>query len=472
VNTVELFLGVPETAPPAAMLAIEGAPTSRVQIETALRERLEEVHRHPEGRSAEADEVRRVLRRAAETLIADYLRGGPAKRSGRPGAKPVRPAPPVLTEFDRYVLAVLVGCGGWNASSRAQLVALAGSYGVGPTGLLKVVTGLSEYARSGGSPLGVAEITSGAARVIDPRPAPAATPRATEITANMARMEPESDVWFTIKLSAGFGLLTILVAILFLRSVLSRPDAETISAAVNGEPATEIVDAQPTPMRSPASSGVALVTFRPLPTFLGNALPMAATDAADQAPQVPDDLDLVARRLSIADDPSEAVFKSWEVALDTIASGWVLADLSTREAIDRAVHDVLHETTDTPSTGDRLLSALGPPRGALASPIEVWRGSWKAGMLGSISRSANLPPSVIQRARGLLGLALGDPGPDPIYGFVPAAAAWLDAAAAAMTEAIELDPDSFDARENLAVTTASTRPGCAPSAGSRARRPT
>ena len=46
---------------------------------------------------------------------------------------------------------------------------------------------------------------------------------------------------------------------------------------------------------------VRLAEFRPLPTFLGNALPMAATDAADHASSVAEEIDLVTRKLSITD---------------------------------------------------------------------------------------------------------------------------------------------------------------------------
>jgi hypothetical protein len=179
------------------------------------------------------------------------------------------------------------------------------------------------------------------------------------------------------------------------------------------------------------------------PTFLGNAVPLAAADAADACTELPEEFDLITRRLSITDDPSEAVFHSWDHAIQTIAAGWVLVDDSTRQAIERGVRKVLQETVDTPSAGDRLLESLVPPRGRLAEPLDVWRGAWQAGMLGVIGAGVGLPPSVAEQARRQLDVGLGDRALDAVD-FGTGADAWLALAVPDLVDATETDVRAFD----------------------------
>ena len=54
-----------------------------------------------------------------------------------------------LTEFDRLVLAILIGAGGWNAESRQRLVAVASAHGVGVDGLMTVIRGLAAMGAAG-----------------------------------------------------------------------------------------------------------------------------------------------------------------------------------------------------------------------------------------------------------------------------------------------------------------------------------
>ena len=141
------FLGIDEGADPLALLGLVGRPRHRLPVETALRDRLGQIFRHPDGRSADAERVREALRRAAALLIDRGPQGGaaapaladkpPAPADSAPGG-PSRSGPS-LTEFDRNALAVLVGCGGWNRRSRAQLVALASANRVSARGLMTVI---------------------------------------------------------------------------------------------------------------------------------------------------------------------------------------------------------------------------------------------------------------------------------------------------------------------------------------------
>jgi hypothetical protein len=467
----ERFLGVDETADPRTLLGLPPGSHDRQRIHAALIDRLEQLHRHPDGQSAEAESVRGRLREAAAALLAESAGARPPEQPVRPRsprevqatpAPPVRPLPPPrdaarrqLTEFDRQVLAVLVGSGGWNATSRARLVALADSYGVTAGGLMKVVTGLSDYARSGGPRLEVGQMTSRSWR-LEPRARGAVRiqPAATKMAQVGERLSEElsgRSLWSTVRLSAFFGILTLIVGIIAVRAALHvRPSVPTNpQARVPLQPSGPAQPAGDSAQSAEAEDGpgARLARFQPLPTFLGNALPLEATEAADRCPELPEMLDSVARRISITDEPSEAVYRDWAFAIDTIATGWVLADESTRAAIDNAIDDVLFEVADKPSVGDRLLEVLLPPAGRIREPVEVWRGAWLAGTLGSIGGSTHLPPAVSQRARNQLAVTLEGSPPATTDDFTAAAAAWLARALEGLVDALEYDPNAYDVWE-------------------------
>ena len=473
-NPFQRFLGVDATADPATLLGLRGGPHDRQRIQAALVERLERLHRHPDGQSEEAELVRRRLREAAAILLAGAAGAdGGASPPIRPlsprqvqaaPSGPVRPSSPraggperpQLTEFDRHVLAILVGSGGWNSASRARLVGLAGSYGITASGLLKVVTALSSYAQSGGPRLDVAQITVGGGRFEPRAPAPIRVhPQATRVSQVGERLSQEfagGSVWSTVRLSAFFGVLTLILGFLVLRAALhappSAPPAEGEMQAVIDTP-TPGTGAREQAPRAEDEGGFSSrpARFRPLPTFLGNALPLVATEAADRCTDLPAAFEDVARRLSITDDPAEPVYRNWAESVQTIATGWVLVDESTRAAIDRAVTDVLFEVADKPSVGDRLLRSLLPPTGRLADPAGVWRGAWQAGTLGSISGSANLPPAVVARARDQLAVTVDDSAVEAMDDFTAAAAAWLNKAMADLVDVLEYDDRAYDAWE-------------------------
>ena len=154
----ERFLGVPENATPQMLLGLRTPDYDLQTIDETLRRRLAVIFRHPDGRSDDAEIVRTALREAAEHLKRELRQIRLAAHAEQTAiqpewmAKAVRsksrprlpgPTPFKLTAFDRLVLSVLVACGGWNARSRAQLVALAQKYGVSVQGLLRVMQGLS-----------------------------------------------------------------------------------------------------------------------------------------------------------------------------------------------------------------------------------------------------------------------------------------------------------------------------------------
>jgi hypothetical protein len=437
------FLGIPETSTPADLLGLPLGNVTVASVEAALLERIDLVFNHADARADEAQYLRGVLRAAARTVLTGL------RESQAPPPRPRRVHRPevTLTEFDRHVLAVLIGCGGWNAASRMRLVLLAADYGVSVQGLLKVMTGLSSYARSGGPRLGVAEITAG----FDGQ----ARPTATAIAAEQAqakewidRLAPElheRTPRSTLTLAILFGLLTIFCGMVAWRVLFATGPA--LPPALNAPlqppveaPATAAIPSvqQPEPIRQRPAS------FPAAPTFQGQAITAEAAAAADECPQLVGEIELLARKISIADTPSEAVYRGWDVSLETVATGWVLVDQRLLEQIGEVILEGLYAASDSPSVTDRLLLTLTPPSRRFDDTVDVWRGAWNTATLATVASSRGLPPAVVQRARIQLELALGGPlqtGGDP---FRAGAGAWLDQIAATLVDGMEFNTQTYD----------------------------
>jgi hypothetical protein len=453
-------LGVPADAGPLELLGLDpdAADTFPLRIEEALRARLAAVFEASGISRADAARIRRRLRKAAREIRsgrrpavaaagAPEPEGDPVgdgrRRSGarRRRARVAPPGPPQeLTEFDRRILAILVGCGGWNAASRARLVALAASWGVTVAGLLRVIGGLGEYARGGGL-----KAARGARRV-ESRPQeplkPAAEP---EVLERIASEFHPRDSWTTVKLALGFGVLTLLFVMLAVRFLFFPGDFKRTAAPspVAAAPPVPAAGASPEPEPHPGSLAVERAArFASPPSFLGHAQSAEVIGAIDGCGAVAQDLRTLARRITLADEPSEAVYRAFAAAADTVATAWGFVERRLLQEIDEAVLDAVYAASGSPSMSDRILSALAPSTGRLTDPAALWRGSWKAGMLGRIAAEPGLSPAVTQRARTLLEIVLG-PAAAP-QGFDTAAERWLDGVLDQMIELTEIDGRRYD----------------------------
>jgi len=441
------ILGIPETAAPTDLLGLPRGAVTVASVEAALLERIDVVFSHADARADEAQHVRRILRGAAHTVLAGL------RETQVPPQRPRTVPDPVvtLTEFDRHVLAVLIGCGGWNAASRMRLVSLADGYGVSVQGLLKVMTGLSLYARSGGPRLGVAEITAG----LDGPVRPTATATEAAVAADQAdakqwigRITPElrdRTPRSTLKLAMLFGLLTILGGTVAWRVLFATEPAPPPAVDAPLRSRVEAPATAGTPrVQPPAPSRPRPASFPEAPTFQGQALTAAAAAAADECPQLVGEIELIGRKIAIADEPSEAVYRGWDVSLETAATGWVLVDQRLLEHIGDAILEGLYAASDSPSVTDRLLQSLTPPSRRLDETVDVWRGAWNTATLATVASSRGLPPVVVQRARIQLELALGEPlqpGGNP---FRAGAGAWLDHIAVTLVDGMEFNPQTYD----------------------------
>jgi hypothetical protein len=473
---IQRFLGLDDKADPRRLLGLPPAPkaVSAAEIKAALEARLALVEEHPDGAGADAQFVCTALRSAAARLAK---RAGPSRPAGavpvapiRPGspealARPRRPRPDdgngapllqparqpppalTLTAFDRQVLGVLIGSRGWNAASRSRLVALASLYGVSVQGLLKVVTGLSEYAKHGGPGLGVQAITSGGQRLVASAPVTATVSPAvaSAIVRRLGEQIGGDRPWVRTRLSIIFGALTIALGVTAMWLILSGDPETTPTAATPSAAPVPLAPTTPqTAAPDPIGPDPVLARFRPMPTFLGNGMPEAGADAADRCRQLPAELELIVRKLRVSTDAALPVLKGWEESVSTMSTGWVLSDDSTRGEVRGLLLDALYLAADTPDDSDRLLLAFTPPIAPLAEPVDIWRGAWLAGMLGMIAGNGDLPPVVTDQARRQLDSALRlEEGGAPTD-FTGAAAAWLDSLVPWLVQIIEFDDSAYD----------------------------
>lgn len=408
------LLGVDPKSDPATMLGITPADAmDPVLIDRALRLRLSSVYQHPDHRkltSREMESVLNSIRKAAVQLRAS-LRSRGTMRLARPWT---------LTEFDRNVMAVLVGYGGWNAQSRSRLVALAAAEGVTPLGLIKVIQGLGEYAKSGGPAVPISEIRPTRQVVAAGANGYSRSAGWTVSEAIIERLRPEikgDSPANTIKLSLVFGLLTLLVGVIAFRFLLpTKIDQAELQqqAAVDPSPVSrpDLLDRPlfPTDVRPREA------LFQRRPTFLGESHPAAALAARDSIAEQIAELDQIARRLTVSHtSTAEIVFRSWNEAISQIGKSWPLLNAAASESAENAIVDVLFAAAEAPTVTDRLLGSLTPRSGRMIEPLDVWQGTWAISMLARISTHENLPPVVRERARAQLQVAMGRAFVDRVY---------------------------------------------------------
>ena len=124
-DPMQRFLGISSDANPLDVLSLSPEQVTDTAIQRMLMERLEMIDGHPDGGSAEAEQVRAHLRDAAAVLLDPGSRMAVLARyvpvDLREGVTAGRDSMSVagITEFDREVLGVLVSSGGWNNQSRA-----------------------------------------------------------------------------------------------------------------------------------------------------------------------------------------------------------------------------------------------------------------------------------------------------------------------------------------------------------------
>ncbi len=512
------FLGVGGDADDAGILGLDERQSQvPAAIDAAARRRTEQVRRHPgsvdpsaefvlarirlaagrlRGRLAEAAAAAAVAPPPAESgspsppapaVAPSAAAGGspssPPERPTSPGpsslaarrtaaiiasARPGTPSPvgsagPSLTAFDRAVLGTLVGHGGWNRRSRARLVALAAGHGVGPRGLMNVMRGLAEHARSGGRTEGVAEIAGDFATITGGRAAglaaigsmggrqggPTAADEAAEVARKLLPELEQEGLWPIVKIAVVVLLLICLIGVVLLQATRPPAPPATTTPAV----ATPSLGPPGGPgggPRGPAvereTSGSTLV-FARIPLMQGPPADVSLLDAGDAMAGLPAVIEAeVRRRLEVPAPPTEATFQRWSAAMVEAARGWPNAAASDVRAVRRAAAASIVAAGERPAIVERLIDALAPPVGPDIAATDAdglpgpWAGAWGVSVLAVVAADPFAPAAAREACAELVAASVGYPGapgtgrfdPRPEAGPASVAAAWLDQAAAVL----------------------------------------
>jgi len=450
------FLGVNAGVGPRDLLGLPDGPVTTAELRAALDRQQRRVREHPGGMSPEAQQVQHALLDAARELTKENVGTGEPRRPvdprdpkppRRPTATPrttptpERAAPsPTLTTFDRRVLAALVSDGGWNARSRARLMAVASEFGVTMDGLMTVMSGLSRYARSGGHRFAVREITGGEARMSN-----------TGLTATPRTLPPrdpvEEDAIRFRRFVSSSILVSACIVLLFLTAQLLTPDRterrkpDDASTRIV-EPMPEIAVRPRRPMREDIAERLFETTA--MPSFLGETLPEPAVQAADEVPGLLDMLEGVARRFRTPTEPGEAAFRDVEIGIDVLGAAWPLLDEATRIKADHILVDVVRQSQRDPATMERVLDAFVPRPMRDQPPIALWRHAFRAGMLARLSSHGGLPLGITGAARQRLVEAVPIRTDGALPDFNGAATVWLSERLSILAQHAETDDRVFD----------------------------
>ena len=451
------YLGVSADADPFDLLGIRPERCTPLEIDRALQTRLQHLYASP--RSAEIDDavVKEALREAARTLRdPDKRRLAAQQRLGLPPAmlnlqtRGPKPVPILLTPFDQIVLAILVAYGGWNSLSRQKLVAVAASHRVTLAGLLKVVSGLSDIARTGRGRLDTRMISE---LPTLPVTAPDEYGRSSGVNTDWAaKLLPElrgGGRAATVKLSALFAGISLLAGILFF-SILFRPS--TINQSDLSEP-LPIVPSRVTDRAERADdvvftpedpTRIRLAQFDVQPTFASQQRPDAAVELADRAPAMLEAAENLMRRMVVSPTPSMASYQDWRVLSSEIGMAWPLLDHRTRGELTETVITVLSPISST-AVADEMIAILAEPMRRQSEPLDIWRGAWAAGILSELLRRPDVTGTVRTQAASRFRAAMADaPSAGRTPSFRSGAREWLDHQRPSLVDGVDTDPRAYE----------------------------
>ena len=386
-----IILGIRNATDPASLLGIPNWNGSVPTLEAAIRKRVAQILSHPLSHSDEASLVREAIQEAgiilAKQCHSDY--------------KEVEKEKHELTQLDRSIIAVLVSEGGWNRQSRSRLVAVSAAYGLTVGGLLRILTALAESARSGGGPLSQKSRKSNlpdrswATLPIVEKKQNVVDELMDEMASKYLPELKEYSTATTIKLSAIFGLLTILAIILGLRVLtLASEEAQRVAAA-----AAE-ADRQLHNIVQSNSSFTQLQhqnCFAIYPTFEEEIFTEEIGVMVDVTPELPRTFRDLKNVIEVSIARSETVpadfLSRWDGALRTISSAWPFVDNQLQEEIGTLVHDIIAVSPQRPGLTEKLLKTFRDILRDEQQEFNIFKRPWFFGELARLSCSNELLPS-------------------------------------------------------------------------------
>lgn len=459
------FLGLPQGAPPRQLLGLGLGPITPAAIDEALERQRRKVTRHPAADDPGAARLLGELAAAAEDLRRQ-VRGEREPTTARPlpGSATQRIEP---TEFDREVLATLIGGGGWNRRSRARLLAVAARHGVGGAGLAKVMRGLADAMRSG------ALVPSAPSRpgptdfVAWQRVAPSRLTLAFEqLDETLAREVAGDTPARLVRLLVIFVVVAGIGSWLLVRALSAPPVPIAVKApAIDPVEAARVLAPPEAPARVLDRPDVVRPARWSKPPRLEGGPPGEEANAAlREANRSVDALMTLGRKLQLAANrPSQADLRAWADLQSQLGKSWPLMEPAGRAAAIEASVAALRPIANDEVAG-QLLAVWPVEPSIVDEPLGPWRGAWNAGLLAEVairpSSSASVAAQAIDRLDAVVSrrALLRVPGTTV---FESAAGAWLDRAARTLVLSTPSDPRSVDRWERWLDAQRSVRSGAA-----------
>jgi hypothetical protein len=350
------------------LLGIPVGEPDDAEVRTALGRQLGRLASHPQGSTAQADEVRLALHVAAAQLrdlrvrreiVAQLAKGA----AGEVGGDAV---------LDELVLGLIALCGGWNSRSKRLVASVLHSYGKGHDELSRIVrsAGKREHARWHGVP----------------RPAGETHP---EVGAPTASLSPRGRVVLGV-LSAALimataGLLAAVVSI--------QRERMQSSVVISDTDVQNDFEDHP----------VGIVPRFDAPDVSHDE------DSADGGNRLVAHLKEIGR--SIQSDPRRAV-GLFRVAVGELSTHWTVYEREHVVAANQAVVVFIRDCVGPGVAGDAIDAVLAqgaglfdPSRGTISADA-IHPGVWSAAMAHRLEREPSIPRSSMQRIDWLLTYAI------------------------------------------------------------------
>jgi hypothetical protein len=394
-RAVFLMLGIRNAADPKELLGVPKWDGSAATLDAAIRTRVAQILSHPMKHSEEAKLVRQAIKEAGIHLRAECITYSEERKKNKEHTHE-------MTYLDRSIIAVLVSEGGWNRRSRARLVAVSSAYGLSVGGLLRILTALAESSRSGNGPLSQQSRSknvpnrSWAALPISKNKQSVVDDLMDEMANRFLPELKEFSTIGTIKLSALFGMLTILVIVLGLL-IINRADdraqraANTFAISSNSTQAGEddVDSAGKEQYRS---------SFEFYPSFEEIIFTEEVGTLVDNAPELPNKLRDTYQKISNAATGGARVddklLLDWNNSIHTISSIWPFLDTLLQDEIGSLIHDAIAISPQVQGPPTQLLAPLEHAVKSNPSAANPFKKPWAIGELSRLACSESLISSL------------------------------------------------------------------------------
>ena len=437
------FLGLDPESDPLDILGISVSELDEGSIRSALERRETQITDHPDGESEEAKNVRQHVHDAAQLLLNPMARMSILARHV-PRELLIQDSAEVesaqkLTSFDRDVLGILVACGGWNARSRARLMAVASRYGVSNERLLSVLTGMAAWLQGR---------ASRARPEVSPKDAPLLKIPDADIDEKVAAVfdrfvnrwmsDLRSDDPKSVnRMSILFGAIALLL-FGFMIFVLTLPSADVQSQSFGV--ASDIKSSAVDP------SSVVADTFNQMnpsgidERFLDRPdLPSDMTSAADSIPEMIRSLNAIVIDLN-ASKPASDLHSEFAGLIEQASAGWFLVGVGQREQLLDSISMVFDSISSDQDALGLYMEPLRFQSGELESAEQIPESAFRSGVLSMLAGSSRQSPTVRSLATKMLGRS-GESGLG-VMNYGSGVLACLESFLPRMVELVDIDGDS------------------------------